>query len=109
MLKDKKPAAVLMEPVLGSGGVLPLSSEYLQTVAELCKKYQVLCCMDEIQTGVGRTGTLFAYQRAKIEPDLILFAKGIGGGLPLGGIIAAEGLTDLFKPGDHGTTFAPSH
>jgi acetylornithine aminotransferase len=64
--------------------------------------------MDEIQTGIGRTGTLFAYQHFNVTPDLILFAKGIGGGLPLGGIIANEKLADIFKPGDHGTTFAPS-
>ena len=64
--------------------------------------------MDEIQTGVGRTGTLFAYQQAGLKPDLILFAKGMGGGLPLGGIIAGHRLEALFRPGDHGTTFAPS-
>lgn len=108
ILQDHKPAAVLMEPVLGSGGVLPLSESYLQEVASLCKQYGALCCMDEIQTGVGRTGKFFAYQHAGIQPDLILFAKGIGGGLPLGGIIAGEKLAELFKPGDHGTTFAPS-
>ncbi|WP_100408180.1 aspartate aminotransferase family protein [Bacillus solitudinis] len=108
IIKEKKPAAVIMEPVLGSGGIVPLEPTYLEKVASLCKMYGVLCCMDEIQTGVGRTGEFFAYQHAKIQPDLILFAKGIGGGLPLGGIIVSEALTDLFKPGDHGTTFAPS-
>jgi acetylornithine aminotransferase len=64
--------------------------------------------MDEIQTGIGRTGKFFAYQHAEIKPDVILFAKGIGGGLPLGGIIVAERFSHLFQPGDHGTTFAPS-
>ncbi len=108
VLRDKKPAAVIMEPVLGSGGIVPLSVPYLQKVSSLCKTYGVLCCMDEIQTGVGRTGEFFAYQHAGIEPDLILFAKGIGGGLPLGGIIVSETYAHLFKPGDHGTTFAPS-
>jgi acetylornithine/N-succinyldiaminopimelate aminotransferase len=67
-----------------------------------------LFCLDEIQTGVGRTGTLFAYQAYDLKPDLILFAKGIGGGLPLGGIIAGHKLKDTFEPGDHGTTFSPS-
>ncbi|OZM58403.1 aspartate aminotransferase family protein [Lottiidibacillus patelloidae] len=104
----EKPLAIIMEPVLGSGGVKPLSVDYLQKVEQLCRQYEVLLGMDEIQTGVGRTGNLFAYQHANITPDLILFAKGIGGGLPLGGIIAGEKLQDMFKPGDHGTTFAPS-
>jgi acetylornithine/N-succinyldiaminopimelate aminotransferase len=104
----EKPLAIIMEPVLGSGGVKPLSVDYLQKVEQLCRQYDVLLGMDEIQTGVGRTGKLFAYQHANITPDLILFAKGIGGGLPLGGIIAGEKLQDMFKPGDHGTTFAPS-
>jgi len=85
-----------------------LKQDYLRDIASLCKTYGVLCCMDEIQTGVGRTGTFFAYQQAGIEPDVILFAKGIGGGLPLGGIIVAERYAHVFKPGDHGTTFGPS-
>lgn len=68
----------------------------------------MLFVMDEIQTGMGRTGKLFAYQHANVTPDLILFAKGVGGGLPLGGVIAGPKLMNQFKPGDHGTTFAPS-
>ncbi|MBM7645699.1 acetylornithine aminotransferase [Scopulibacillus daqui] len=104
----QKPLAVLMEPVLGSAGIYPLPEDYLQKAEELCKTNHVLLCMDEIQTGIGRTGTLFAYEQAGIEPDLILFAKGVGGGLPLGGIISKPDLSDLFAPGDHGTTFAPS-
>ncbi|WP_078554995.1 aspartate aminotransferase family protein [Bacillus alkalicellulosilyticus] len=108
VLRTEQPAAVIMEPVLGSGGILPLEESYLQEVSRLCKEHKVLCCMDEIQTGIGRTGKFFAYQYANIQPDLILFAKGVGGGLPLGGIIVSEPLTDLFKPGDHGTTFAPA-
>ncbi|MCM3713022.1 aspartate aminotransferase family protein [Halalkalibacter oceani] len=108
IFQQHQPAAIIAEPLLGSGGIVPLSSSYLQAMEALCRQYGVLLCMDEIQTGVGRTGTFFAYQDAGIEPDVILFAKGIGGGLPLGGIIAAEKLADLFQPGDHGTTFAPS-
>ncbi|QDX95241.1 aminotransferase class III-fold pyridoxal phosphate-dependent enzyme [Brevibacillus laterosporus] len=102
------PACLLMEPVLGSGGVIPLSGSFLETAFALCKEHDVLFAMDEIQTGMGRTGKLFAYQHAAIQPDLILFAKGVGGGLPLGGVIAGEKLANLFVPGDHGTTFAPS-
>jgi acetylornithine/N-succinyldiaminopimelate aminotransferase len=104
----QNPLAILLEPVLGSGGVIPLSDEYLERVGELTKKNHVLLLIDEIQTGMGRTGTLFAYQHTSLQPDLILFAKGVGGGLPLGGIIAKPEWSDLFGPGDHGTTFAPS-
>lgn len=103
-----KPVAVLMEPILGSGGIVTLTTEYLQAVEKLCREQGALFCIDEIQTGMGRTGRLFAYQHADVMPDLILFAKGVGGGLPLGGVIAGEKLQHLFAPGDHGTTFAPS-
>ncbi|WP_373279174.1 aspartate aminotransferase family protein [Halalkalibacter okhensis] len=108
IFEKDKPAAIIVEPILGSGGIVTLEKEYLQEISRLCDEFGVLCCMDEIQTGVGRTGTFFAYQHAEIEPDVILFAKGIGGGLPLGGIIVAERYAHLFKPGDHGTTFGPS-
>jgi acetylornithine aminotransferase len=106
--RQLKPAAVLVEPILGAGGVVSLSEEFLQTIDRLCEENQMLFCIDEIQTGIGRTGTLFAYQQFDLTPDVILFAKGIGGGLPLGGVIAGSKAADVFKPGDHGTTFAPS-
>lgn len=104
----KKPAAILVEPILGAGGIQPLAMEYLRGIESICQEEGILCCMDEIQTGIGRTGHFFAYQHASIQPDLILFAKGVGGGLPLGGVIAGEKTAHLFQPGDHGTTFAPS-
>ncbi|MFJ9500261.1 aspartate aminotransferase family protein [Brevibacillus centrosporus] len=106
--REAKPAAVLMEPVLGSGGVVPLTESFLREVETICREEGMLFAMDEIQTGMGRTGKLFAYQHAGVTPDLILFAKGVGGGLPLGGVIAGTKLMNQFKPGDHGTTFAPS-
>jgi acetylornithine aminotransferase len=106
--ENYQPAAILVEPILGAGGILPLSKEFLSTAQTLCQENNMLFCLDEIQTGVGRTGTLFAYQAYDLQPDLILFAKGIGGGLPLGGIIAGSKLKDSFQPGDHGTTFSPS-
>ncbi|QRG65826.1 aspartate aminotransferase family protein [Brevibacillus choshinensis] len=106
--QSAKPAAVLMEPVLGSGGVVPLTEAFLREVEAVCQEEGMLFAMDEIQTGMGRTGKLFAYQHAGVSPDLILFAKGVGGGLPLGGVIAGTKLMNQFKPGDHGTTFAPS-
>ncbi|MED4586057.1 acetylornithine transaminase [Brevibacillus choshinensis] len=108
LCQEAKPAAVLMEPVLGSGGVVPLSESFLRDVQAICQEEGMLFAMDEIQTGMGRTGKLFAYQHAGVKPDLILFAKGVGGGLPLGGVIAGTQLMNQFKPGDHGTTFAPS-
>lgn len=106
--RHHQPAAVLVEPILGAGGVVSLSDDYLRAIASICSEENMLFCMDEIQTGIGRTGTLFAYQQFGVQPDLILFAKGIGGGLPLGGIIAGSKAADVFQPGDHGTTFAPS-
>ncbi|SFS63732.1 acetylornithine aminotransferase [Marininema halotolerans] len=106
--EHERPAAILAEPILGAGGVQPLPIETLREMERLCRTHGILLCMDEIQTGIGRTGKLFAYQHAEIEPDLILFAKGVGGGLPLGGMIARHPLSEVFQPGDHGTTFAPS-
>ncbi|MDZ5781662.1 aspartate aminotransferase family protein [Marinococcus luteus] len=108
VLKTKQPAAFLFEPVLGSGGIQPVSPSFMEKAKALCEKYNVLFIVDEIQTGIGRTGTFFAYERADITPDVILFAKGIGGGLPLGGMIAGEHVQEVFHPGDHGTTFGPS-
>lgn len=105
---EKQPAAILAEPILGSGGVQPLSEAFMKEMAHLCHRQGMLLIMDEIQTGIGRTGKLFAHQHHQLEPDLILFAKGVGGGLPLGGIIAGRKVAHLFRPGDHGTTFAPS-
>lgn len=103
-----KPAAILVEPILGAGGVETLSEEFLHAIQHICDEHEILFCVDEIQTGIGRTGKMFAYHHFNLNPDIILFAKGIGGGLPLGGIIASEKVADLFQPGDHGTTFAPS-
>ncbi|SFL56873.1 aspartate aminotransferase family protein [Salibacterium qingdaonense] len=108
LFQEKNPAAFMMEPVLGSGGIMPLSRSFIEGAAALCRRYRVLFCLDEIQTGMGRTGKMFSYQHTDITPDLLLFAKGVGGGLPLGGMVAREGLDTLFVAGDHGATFAPS-
>ena len=104
----ENPIAIMLEPVLGSGGIYPLSGEYLKGVEELCRQYNMLFIVDEVQSGIGRTGKLFAYQHFDITPDIIQFGKGAGGGTPLGGIIAGSRLHDIFSPGDHGTTFAHS-
>jgi len=97
--------AVMMELVQGEGGVLPLDKEYVSKVAELCAQRDWLLLVDEVQTGVGRTGTLFAFQQYGIQPDVVSFAKGIAGGLPFGGIMANEKCSGVFTPGTHATTF----
>ena len=97
--------AVMMELVQGEGGVLPLDKEYVSKVAELCAQRDWLLLVDEVQTGVGRTGSLFAFQQYGIQPDVVSFAKGIAGGLPFGGIMANEKCSGVFTPGTHATTF----
>jgi len=97
--------AVMMELVQGEGGVLPLDKEYVQKVAELCAQRDWLLLVDEVQTGVGRTGSLFAFQQYGIQPDVVSFAKGIAGGLPFGGIMANEKCAGVFTPATHATTF----
>ena len=97
--------AVMMELIQGEGGVLPLDREFVQGVADLCAKRDWLLLIDEVQTGVGRTGSLFAFQQYGIRPDVVSFAKGIAGGLPFGGIMANEKCRNVFTPGTHGTTF----
>ncbi len=97
--------AVMMELVQGEGGVLPLDKEYVGKVAELCAQRDWLLLIDEVQTGVGRTGSLFAFQQYGIQPDVVSFAKGIAGGLPFGGIMANEKCSGVFTPGTHATTF----
>lgn len=108
IFKKHHPAALLFEPIFGSGGVQVISEKFIEEARKLCDQYNVLLCLDEIQTGVGRTGKLFAYQYTDITPDILLFAKGVGGGLPLGGILVADKIAHYFKGGDHGTTFAPN-
>lgn len=97
--------AVLLEPIQGEGGVHVPTDEYLQQVRALCDKHDALLIFDEIQTGVGRTGKWFAYMHTGIKPDILTFAKGIGGGFPMGGFAVPERLARVFKPGDHGGTF----
>ena len=97
--------AVMLELVQGEGGVLPLDPDYVQKVARLCAERDWLLLVDEVQTGIGRTGTLFAFQQYGIVPDVVSFAKGIAGGLPMSGILASGKCRDVFTPGTHATTF----
>ena len=97
--------AVMMELVQGEGGVLPLDKEYVQAVAKLCAERDWLLLVDEVQSGVGRTGSLFAFQQYGVLPDVVSFAKGIAGGLPMSGILASEKCRNVLGPGMHATTF----
>ncbi len=97
--------AVMMELVQGEGGVNPLQQDYVQSVAKLCAERDWLLLVDEVQTGVGRTGTMFAYQQFGIQPDVLTFAKGIAGGLPFGGFMTNEKCRNVLRAGDHGSTF----
>ncbi|WP_160725427.1 acetylornithine transaminase [Bacillus sp. USDA818B3_A] len=104
-LTTLKPAAVLLELVQGEGGVIPAKQEWVTKLAQICKENEILLMVDEIQTGIGRTGTLFAYEQYSIEPDVISIAKGLGSGFPIGAIIAKEKAAKGFEPGSHGSTF----
>ena len=98
-------AAVMLEVVQGEGGVHPVTKDFLQGVEALCKENGVLLIIDEIQTGIGRTGKPFAFQHFNIQPDIISVAKGLANGIPTGAIVANGKLKDVFGPGSHGTTF----
>ena len=102
---DEDVCAVLLEPIQGEGGVHVPSDEYLQQVRALCDKYDALLIFDEVQTGVDRTGKWFGYMHSGVKPDVLTFAKGIGGGFPVAGFAVPERLAHVFKPGDHGGTF----
>jgi predicted acetylornithine/succinylornithine family transaminase len=98
---DEEVGVVLLEPVLGEGGVVPLTRGFAEAAAEL----PALLCFDEVQTGIGRTGTFFAFEQLGVRPDLVTLAKGLGNGLPIGALLVADGSSGAFVPGDHGSTF----
>ena len=102
---DRHTCAVMLELVQGEGGVVALEPEYVQAVRALCDEKDLVLIVDEVQTGVGRTGSLFAFQQYGITPDAVSFAKGIAGGLPFGGVMASEKCRNVFTAGTHGTTF----
>lgn len=104
-LDDGGICAVMVELIQGEGGVLPLDREYVRTLQALCQEKDWLLAVDEVQTGIGRTGSLFCFQEYGILPDVSTFAKGIGGGLPLAGVLAGEKTEGVLTPGTHATTF----
>ena len=97
--------AVMVELIQGEGGLRPLEVSMVQSLAALCQEKDWLLLVDEVQTGIGRTGSLFAFQQFGIQPDVVSFAKGIAGGLPLGGILTNEKCAGVLTPGTHGSTF----
>ncbi len=102
---DDTVCAVMMEMIQGEGGVHPLSPAYVTQVAEFCKAQDLLLIVDEVQTGIGRIGSVFAYKQFGIQPDIVTLAKGLGGGLPIGACLASEALGDVLCAGTHGSTF----
>ncbi|MBE8597768.1 aspartate aminotransferase family protein [Xenorhabdus sp. BG5] len=102
---SEKTCAVIVEPIIGEGGVIPAEPAFLKVLRELCDQYQALLIFDEIQTGIGRTGYLYAYEGVGVEPDILTSAKGLGGGFPIGAMLVRQHIAEVFQPGSHGTTF----
>jgi acetylornithine/N-succinyldiaminopimelate aminotransferase len=101
---NERTVAVMLEPIMGEIGIIPAAQGYLRRVREWCDKKNLLLILDEVQTGLGRTGRWFAHQHAGITPDVMTLAKGLGGGVPIGACLANP-RADVFEPGDHGSTF----
>lgn len=104
-LMTEKTCGILIELIQGEGGVRSLTPSFVKELETLCKDKDLIFMIDEIQTGIGRTGTLFAYEGYGCKPDILTFAKGIGGGLPIGGVLIGEKVKNVLGPGDHGSTF----
>lgn len=100
-----KTCAIILEPIQGEGGVNVPDPKYLKVVRQLCDEKDLLLIFDEVQTGMGRTGTLFAYEQFKVEPDIMTLAKALAGGAPIGAMLAKDKVASAFKPGDHASTF----
>jgi len=105
LLKTVKPAAIMIECIQGEGGVIPLEESFVKGIDEICKKEDIILIVDEVQTGNGRTGKLYAYMNYGITPDVVTTAKGLGGGLPIGAALLGEKLENVFEFGDHGSTY----
>lgn len=97
--------AIMMESIQGEGGINPLKNDFVTSIYEICREKDIILIFDEVQSGIGRTGKIFAYEYFNIKPDIVTIAKGLGAGLPIGGFLCNEKLSKTFNPGDHGTTF----
>ncbi|MBC7328327.1 aspartate aminotransferase family protein [bacterium] len=104
-LMDDETCAVILEPVQGEGGIHPATKEFLQGIYKLCRERDILLILDEVQTGLGRCGTMFCYQLYDVVPDIITLAKSLGGGIPIGAMLAKPEVAKAFAPGDHASTF----
>ena len=102
---NERTGAIMLEPVQGEAGVFPATAEFLAAARALCDAHGLLLIFDEVQTGIGRTGTLFAFQGSGVKPDVITLAKGLGGGVPIGAVLAPAAVAEVFQPGAHGSTF----
>lgn len=102
---NEKTCAIMLEPIQGEGGVRIPSSDYLTGVREICDSHGILLILDEVQTGIGRTGRLFAYEHYGIRPDIMTLAKGLGSGVPIGAVLATDKVASSFQPGSHASTF----
>lgn len=105
---DDSTCAIMMELIQGEGGVLPQDPAFVKAVEALCREKDLLLIIDEVQTGIGRTGSLFCFQQYDIQPDIVTMAKGLGGGVPIGAVMAAKSCCDVLTPGTHATTFGGS-
>ncbi|MEK6868735.1 MAG: aminotransferase class III-fold pyridoxal phosphate-dependent enzyme, partial [Nanoarchaeota archaeon] len=101
----KNTGAVIVEPIQGEAGIIVPPHGYLKQLRKICDKHEILLIVDEVQTGCGRTGKFFAYEHEKIKPDIVMLAKGLANGIPIGATIAKEKIASSFKSGDHGSTF----
>ncbi len=102
---NERTCAIMLEPIQGEGGVKVPAEDYFKKVRELCDSHNILLILDEIQTGMGRTGKLFAYEHFDIKPDIMTLAKGLGGGIAIGAVLARDAIASSFQPGTHGSTF----
>lgn len=105
LIEENKVCAVMIEPIQGEGGVVPLREDFVKGLEKLCKENDILLIVDEVQTGNGRTGALYGFMKYGISPDIVSTAKGLGGGLPLGATMFFEKTEDVYTPGTHGSTF----
>ncbi|NLP49317.1 acetylornithine transaminase [Bacillus sp. RO1] len=104
-IRELEPTAVMLELLQGEGGVVPAEPDWVKKLASLCKEKEILLVVDEVQTGMGRTGSLFLYEQYDVEPDIMTLAKGLGSGFPIGAMLAKEEVAAAIKPGMHGSTF----
>jgi len=102
---DDSIAAIMLEVVQGEGGVNPITDEFAEAIQKICSENDIILIVDEVQTGIGRSGTRFAFEQTALKPDLVSMAKGLGGGFPFAGVLGTSKLYDTFSPGSHGTTY----